>query len=157
MPQVSNSITTDAPIASPRHTFISTQGFKFNKSKAFIWAGSPDKCEEKIYSLHNGLIALAIKADAVVFSPSITTGHLLIAAPKTTPAKAPISKPPTLARTSTPSVISGLLISNPFLTTAILISNLLSEIPVPLPVTISGGSLVNAPTIAADEVVFLLN
>jgi len=47
-------------------------------------------------------------------NPSMTTGTLSDAQPRTTPAHAPISGPPTFARTSTGLEGSGLFISIDF-------------------------------------------
>ena len=53
---------------------------------------------------------------------------------------APISKPPTLARTSTGSLASGRLTSNPLSIAATFLANVASSIPVPRPITSAGAA-----------------
>ena len=85
--------------------------------------------------------------------PSTTTGTRAAAAPSTTPARPAISKPPTFASTSTASDGSGRFTSSPRRTTSTLRRNVASSMPVPRPVTSSGGAPVNTAASALDAVV----
>ena len=76
-----------------------------------------------------------------------------MAPPSATPASTPISKPPTLARTSRGSPGSGAFTSSASDTTRILRASCAGVRPVPRPVVCAGGLPVNAATIALDEVV----
>ncbi len=90
-----------------------------------------------MYSLDLGFIVDAINAAAVHMNPSIKTAMLLLAQPSITPAKNPISNPPTLCKTSIPSVGFGLCNFMALLMTFIFRFKESSFIPVPLPVTSS--------------------
>ena len=70
-----------------------------------------------------------------------------------TPARPPISNPPTLERTSIPSAGSGLFTSIAFFITATLFARASSSIPVPLPVTSSGRPFVITEVMALEGVV----
>ena len=81
------------------------------------------------------------------------TGTRRAAAPRINPAMQPSSKPPTFARTSSPSCGSGRLTPRARRTISILWARRASEMFAPRPVTSSGVSPKSAATIAALEVV----
>ena len=92
-------------------------------------------------------------APAVEITPSMTTGIRLSAAPSTSPAIPPISKPPTLERMSIGSFGSGRFAAMLSSMTWILCASRASSIPVPRPVSSVTGRPVASAAIAVDGVV----
>ena len=72
------------------------------------------------------------------------------------PVMQPISKPPTLARTSSPSPASGRFTRRAWRTTSIFTFNRASEILVPRPVAASGDRSQNTAATQAEEVVLAM-
>ena len=85
--------------------------------------------------------------------PSRTTGTRPATAPRMTPTSAPISRPPTAARTPIGSAGSGALRAIACSMTAILRRCVASSMPVPRPVTSAGVAPVRTATIALAAVV----
>ncbi|MMZ57501.1 hypothetical protein D1872_194350 [compost metagenome] len=115
---------------------------------------SSEACEASMYAALAGASARAARAAAPEIKPSNTTGQRCAAAPRITPAKAAISRPPTLVSTSSASFASGWFTSNARQTTAILRVSPAIFTPVPRPTITSGSSPVRAHTTAALAVVF---
>ncbi|KKL63437.1 hypothetical protein LCGC14_2175110, partial [marine sediment metagenome] len=137
-----------APVPSPSLKSISSIFLSPKDERAVLCPCSTDWCPASMYDEVKGLSLLAIKAPAPEIKPSITTGILLEAQAKQTPAIAPISKPPTLLRISKPSFLSGLCKAKAlFMITALLFKDSSSS-PVPLPVTRAAFKPLTAATIA---------
>ncbi len=95
-------------------------------------------------------------APAVEMKPSTRTGLRRAAAARIRPARPPISKPPTLASTSSPSRGSGRFVAKADWTTAILRANCPSSMPVPRPVRAATGSPHKAASTAVEGVVLAM-
>ena len=127
-----------APVPSPRRSERSRYGSSPRWSRITAWPGSAERCAAKSTWRDAGASVTAISAAAPAMKPSSATGTRRAAPARITPASPPISKPPTLASTSSPSRASGSLTARACRTTATLRTSVAASTPVPRPVTRSG-------------------
>src|SRR5581483_5726928 len=138
-------IARHAPVPSPRRIPRSSSGTTPSSCSIARWPLSAETCAAKRKSITPGQSARAISPADPAMKPSTTSGMRKAAAPSIAPAIAPISRPPTLVRTSRASFASGRLMASPFSIAATLRAQPSASIPAPLPAASRGAAPVVLP------------